>query len=1621
MKRLRKKITAVLLVFLISIIGTLALFFLFINLPLSQKFVTRKVNQIFVHADLPIRVSTIMTVRLSMVKLEGFDLYSLAGDTIIHVEHVKAHYSLPALLNHRVVVKKLDISGATVRIIKKEAGASPYTIATAFSGKDNPGTVQPEKEKSKWEIIVHKGDLRRVVFQMNDPGKGIQIYQKAEELALKSFRLSLPENSIILNTTDLRSAVGKVTIAPGQHIKKSKSGVPWSIGLGRIKLADVDLSYDQSIDSLFLNLVLQEGLIRTNGMDLSNQQLDMDLVSLKGATATLLTAGPSNNHKGSDRESGDSFLWDLAVNKTDLEQINLSLGLYESTWQRPAMPTYDVAGLEMRLADARLSKTITGVVVKKLEFGAKSGFKLRHLTGSLDSDPESTRLELVVDSENSHIELEGQAEESFFGMIENPQLIHKAIVSLRNSRLSLSDFIYFREELQEVPVLNTLAKVPINIGGELGLDNSRIHLSDMTVSQGQNFGIHLEGYANNVFQPAKATGLISFNIEEADIDWIKGIVEGAGVDQDLSALTSLSVEGTLSNAFRAPDLQLRLQSNLGKVVASGSLDLTSDLYAAELSFEGLKPGTFLNVESLGPISGSGSLDGAGFDPASMLASLSMKLDSLAWNGYGIRGTRIESQMSHGILNVDVLVDDPILKTDLEATLNITDTALRIDASATLFAQLDEWNLWKDTLSLRSSVKAGFSKKGGAFETDISLEDMEFATPGKEASVRAFSATFNTDSVHTEFKGSSDFFTADIRIDKPLGELGATVEDYGNYLSSFVDSIHESISLPIDTLPDMSASCNIEYHEILELLMNDSALWFSDLAFSLGNKSPDHNVHYYLTGEGLRYNDLRIGEVEARVIDSAGVLTVKLLTDHSQVGASSELKFLIDSEYEQWQSLTDLSVLNQEGALLYKFGITSELESGRVNFKIPSRQLIMNQNRWKLESPDLISYNLASGKIFPNLKMFTDSALVHLSSSDIDGSHYYHCDLRDVSFGSNLQRSLIPGDPEGIITGAIHYGIDQDSVRRFDTNLQIRHVSWSGLSFNEISLDGALSAGGAGAYEIDLSASLDSSEVTIKGERSEGGIRNLSAGLYSVPISTFQTFVRDYLSDMDGLISGEFSILPGPNGDIFRGDLQLDNAALRINTLNSKYQIPGERITFSGNRMVLTNFQILDSLNNPLLLNGFVEFNKDREHRVDLLISSTKLQVMNRQDQADNPFYGEIYVDSHLSFKGPLSKPVIKGRIVLSAGTEIFYRQMEDLTKSESENIVSFVEQAPVENPGTEASVERLSGFIESSIETIVQIDPTTRINFNLSKRIYTIDLMIAGGGTLNYQMLNQNQMALTGEYDIREGAAELKLVGWPNKSFSIKEGGYIRWEGNIENPELKFEALNTVRGSYTNPVDGMLRDVDFIVNLELSNKLSDLDVLFTVETNDQYLMSIINTLSKEEMMRQAITILLFETIDLPGISSSTDYMTQQVNQLVATQLNSLTKTTIKGVDISFGVDSYVQATESGGEETRTSLSYDVSKTMLNERGQLELSGRFNDVNSQPGASDLSLNNISFEYRLDSAATRYLKVYNEHTYEDVFEGEIIKTGIGITFRKRYRILSDIWRREKKNGKSGKEQP
>jgi hypothetical protein len=627
-------------------------------------------------------------------------------------------------------------------------------------------------------------------------------------------------------------------------------------------------------------------------------------------------------------------------------------------------------------------------------------------------------------------------------------------------------------------------------------------------------------------------------------------------------------------------------------------------------------------------------------------------------------------------------------------------------------------------------------------------------------------------------------------------------------------------------------------------------------------------------------------------------------------------------------------------------------------------------------------------------------------------------MKNVTLASLVTNDLTNGFPEGSVSGRLEFGTKGKLGKKITADLLLADVRWKELKYNKITLAGNFDSNTPDDYTVELTGKLDSAEISIKGGNPAIGKRNVRAEFKLIPINIFQPFAEKFLSDLNGSVSGKFDFQSENGSKTITGTVSIKNGNLRIKSLNSLYKIPFETIKFEDQKAVFENFTVLDSLNHELTVDGNIDYSNFKSISANLGITSSNMQIMNKNEDKNSSFYGDIFIDSKLSVKGTVTSPVLKGKITLTSGTEIFFRQMENLSISESEKILTFESRNAASGKKPDKLLPARTIYTKTSIESVVVIDPSTKVNVGLSNRMYKIDLAIKGGGELNYNMLSNSQVSLAGKYEVSEGSANLKMIGWPNKAFTITKGGFIHWSGKLDDPELMFEAVNKVGSSYVNPVDNKERSVDFDVKLKISNHLSDMAVLFSISTPDQYLMSIVNTLSPEEQMRQAITILLFKQIDLPGISTSSNYMTEQVNQMVATQLNQLTKTTIKGVDLSFGIDSYVQATESGGKETKTSLSYQLKRSLMNNRAQIELSGRINDVNKQPNSADLSLNNFSFEYRLDSAATKFLKVYNEHTYEDVFEGEVIKTGIGFTYRKTYPTLGDIWRRDEKAAKEQK---
>jgi hypothetical protein len=509
----------------------------------------------------------------------------------------------------------------------------------------------------------------------------------------------------------------------------------------------------------------------------------------------------------------------------------------------------------------------------------------------------------------------------------------------------------------------------------------------------------------------------------------------------------------------------------------------------------------------------------------------------------------------------------------------------------------------------------------------------------------------------------------------------------------------------------------------------------------------------------------------------------------------------------------------------------------------------------------------------------------------------------------------------------------------------------------------------------------------------------------------EPFINEYASNLHGISDGEIILAKQNEKLAFNGEIRFNDFGLKLIPLQTWLTIPDSKIELEQNKFLFNNFIVLDSLKNPLSVNGNINIAGKEEINVDLIVKADKIQIMKTPENKNIPLYGSIIINSGLTIDGSIYKPKIKGEIELEDGTNLTYQLIQDLSVKGSQSDVLFAEISDsLEIIYPERSQVKGPTSMPN-IDAMIRINPKSIFNLKIVD-LYNIDITIAGNGLINYNMLQNNNMSLNGNYEIQSGDCNLKITGWPLKQFTITPGSSFSWNGKVENPTLNLEATTKVRGSYINPIDNNSRVVDFIVSMQLEDQLSTLSIVFDIQSPDQYITSVLNSLSSDDMMRQAINLLLFETIEIPGVESSGNYLASQIDSFWESQLNSISKANMNKTKLSFGVDTYNPSESPGGREEKTSLTYEMERKFMNDRATIKISGRLNDNQEGTSQSNSRINNFIIEYAMDSLNTKNIKLYQTHDFEDMLEGEVTKHGVGFLYRKNYKSFKDIWQRKKK---------
>ena len=71
------------------------------------------------------------------------------------------------------------------------------------------------------------------------------------------------------------------------------------------------------------------------------------------------------------------------------------------------------------------------------------------------------------------------------------------------------------------------------------------------------------------------------------------------------------------------------------------------------------------------------------------------------------------------------------------------------------------------------------------------------------------------------------------------------------------------------------------------------------------------------------------------------------------------------------------------------------------------------------------------------------------------------------------------------------------------------------------------------------------------------------------------------------------------------------------------------------------------------------------------------------------------------------------------------------------------------------------------------------------------------------------------------------------------------------------------------------------------------------------------------------------------------------------------------------------------------------------------------VCNQLAGNDSFINNVSLEWKISEKSDRYIRLFYDKNYESLLEGEIIETGVGYVYKRKFNNLNELLIFRKKN--------
>jgi hypothetical protein len=1157
---------------------------------------------------------------------------------------------------------------------------------------------------------------------------------------------------------------------------------------------------------------------------------------------------------------------------------------------------------------------------------------------------------------------------------------------------------YIPQELSKVypsVALNADIKVYGNIDS-IAIKTMRAHMPKV-------INIDAKGDIHNLLLGNKKEGDFNLDVSTGNLNLITKFLKLSDINipkMDLSA--KLQMHG---NTYKADAI---LKQADGSMNVKGMIDIDNMAYRAKITTQNLNIANFLPNDSIGLLTFSTKLQGHGTDPLSKSTGFEGEFDlkQLEYKNLNINHTRLTALLKQGLATIDFTCDNDLLIANACVGADVTKTYSKADFSLSLNKiNFHALGITKDSIMAsmvlnadgHTDMKQTHRLMGGIHSMEISTPDTTYYPLDLDIKVemneQSILAKTSAGDLNLNFEAAEG-------IDSLIHKFTCIAKEL-NYQKDNKKLNHNNIK---DKLPKLSLkmSCK-DNNPLANITRSMLGARFNDLNIEL-KTDLRNGINGYGQLNKLRTSAIMLDSIswDIKHLNEGIDITsrVKNGPRNKVVNFESNIHALLKSNGLE----TSFLFIDDKGEKGVDFGMNFESNDSSIRVSLSQLNPIIAYRQFDVNKDNHISLN-KTNHLSANMNLLADDGTNLKLYSSPNENAQQDITLSIANFNLGELSNVLPFMPvvTGMLNGDIH-ALKEDEQATLSVDMDIINMGYEGSKLGDIGMEVIYFPNTDGSHLMDAILSQNQREIILLNGKywstEHENLLEAEAHLIQVPMNMANGLIANKVARLEGYLSGILDVHGPISSPILSGTLSTDSMHICSDPYSIYLQMPDDTVEIKNNFIDLNKLQVFANGNNPLTLDGKIDFSDLNQAKINLNVVARDFNLINAPKRKGAEAYGKVYVDLLGRVKGTLSDLDISGRLNINGKTNLTYVMKDSplVVEDQLNSLVSFVDFSDtLEVPKTVLPEQNVKMNLQ------VNIDEATTIHCLMSEDGQDkIDLEGGGELRMTYDMLSG--LKLFGRYTVLSGRIDYSLVLVSLKNFQVDSGSYIEFLGDIMNPNLNISASERKKASVT--TNKTTRTVNFNVGLKITQSLEDLGLEFTLKApEDLSVQNELSSMSVEERGRAAVTMLTTGMYLSPNSENGGGSFdaTSALNSFLNSQISNIAGKALSTIDIGFGIDNSTSLTGAA----QTDYNFSFAKRFWGNRISVIIGGKVSSGNDAQNTGMSIINNVSIEYRLDNSGTRYVKAFYNKDTESILDSEVMEMGGSLVLRRKTEKLGELF--------------